>query len=538
MSRKGVLAFTAMAVTILAIAQQHYAVISTERFFGGTTVTYIRALPWEGQGLTIKLAASPSPKIDYSRVYVTAYGWWPNGSITELAEGKGQAAVPPRKLLAYLRAWAKWGRKHGLSLLDFEPPALILVAAPSRDGKVVLLDAYAATLRLDLLLNGHARADVLIQPHGSIKVKTNMLDKLMHSGSKSPYDFPPKEIPLGLYYKLELVNYRILYDRYMPLVVAYIHGPDKKILDRVHEKMLLYSNNENNLNLVFNIMSFTYEINQVNGGIEVLGYTIPGPSFKLNGDRVWIDMQFETYLVQSSQVLPEYCRATPSGPYCFYAANHMKEHIAVPALSSHDYLISLGLEADVAEAEYQLMAISEDGTYWIPLPIFYNVTMARPLIVHNLDTGEVFISAWAESAPFSMLSRAKAFNAFMQIETRWSSVDLGWFSGGYDVDNWMLASRVGTVNLLSAGLGLGVRGLDVGLLEVSVGAENSEEHFSFVFVNFDVKLQYMYTSVCKLWLQAYESPVRYNIYDSKSGRTYNAAMLYVDAYAEINGCMP
>ena len=513
MMRRGLLLAAALAAAVLTALYLRYSVVYAEWFpGGGSVVAYRRSLPWGGPWLVARPVPRQGLGAEASAAGVAVYGWYPDGRVVELAEGWGGAAVPPGRLLPYLRAWAEWGRRHGLGMRDFEIPVIVLVAAPSGSGGRVLLDAYAATLRLDLLLGERLEAVVTLPIHGAAEAETG--------GSG------------GLRYVFRLAGYRVLRGQYLPFVAARVHGPGVGMLDRVHEKLLLYSSTRSGAATVFGAVGLAYRRSS-GGGVERLGYTVPGPVFRLTGDRVWADATLEVYLGAGRRDLPGFCHATPSGPYCFMEAGSARSYFVAPAWSG-DYLASIGLEADIAEAVYQLVAVSGDGVNQEPLPIYYNVSMARPVVVHDPGSGEVFIATWAEAAPLA--AGGKALQAFRAVEASWRPLELGVFSDGYDVDNWILASRVGAPSLLSTGLALGPPGLEAGLRWIPVGVVGGGAGLGIAFADFDLSPRGL--GRCSLRLRAYTSPAKYRVYGPGANGAYSVAVLYIDAYAEAKGSRP
>ncbi len=517
--RASLLAAVLAAAAVAAIGFYHRPV-AVEGFLNGAVVSYARPLPWTPGGLLVEPRAPGS--WGTASIGVTVYGWAPNGSIVKLGEGRGKTLVPAWRLHRYLAEWTLWAAKHGLTARDFEPPVIVLTAATLRNG-TVLMDAESATINPQLLLKQGLAATITVPLHGTWRYR--------------PQDYPPKERDINVNHRLVLYSSRIYYDQYLPLAVAYIYGPDKQIMDTVTEHMFLYSQSSGGLQLQFSIMGVGYTTEH--GSVEKGGYVVAGPSFLLKGDKQWIELKAYTEFDLSGVRLPSYCRQTLDGPYCLYSANHVKElDVQLYATSRVSYLVSMGIEGDVAKAIYGLEA-TEDGVHWYPVPgVFVNTTMVRPIIVHNLDTGETFIAGWAEAAPFSMLDEAKAFKPFMNIELNWPSVDLGWHSGAISVSNVELAYDVGTIELLSAGLGLPFGDLDAGLLGVALGAESSSLYINFITIGFQFKRPYRVDGLCKLWLTAHESPTPYTVLDLGSGKQYREAILYVDAYTELGGCQP
>ncbi len=469
--------------------------------------------------LSGKLTIEPSIRgLDTASMGITVYGWRPDGSLLLLARGDRRAVVEGTALRRYLAEWRLWGLKHGLDVSDFQPPILVLFAALTRSGELVL-DARAFTLDAQLLLRRDVAAAAVVP------MTKHWVYKLS--------EYPPERIDVNWRCYLELQSSEIYWDQHLPLVAVYLHGPDKNVVDWITELLILTADRRSNLHVDFNIMGLSYHVGRY-GSIEKEGYIVVGPAWRLTSDKASLNMELDVSFEKPSAV-PSYCRWVGRALYCFYSADEKAPTVTMFGPGGVDYLAAIGLEVDVAVARYiTVCSQGNGGEQYVSIPYYVNMTMTRPLIVHDGVSGETYLAGWAELAPYSMLGRSKTFTPFTRIARSWRYVKLGWATGNRHVSSYTLAERLDTLDILSAGVGLSLKMLDIGLLGVSIGMSSQSESFNIASASFLLKQPYSTDGRCKLLIGAYRSPVLYYI----DGRSYPAALMYIDAYADINGCRP
>ncbi len=531
---------------------------------GGAVVDYLYK-PLGSQEISVALSLTGLQSISVDKtITLSIYGWAPSGDIVELgnytAKTRGPLAVirlDKNKVISYLDKWRNWLKSKGAKPGSAEPPIIILGAITVKNSGVYTFTKSATinpervvdkgeSVTIKLSYNMPRKPTITWNEMLSLigRKATAIIQQTRGETVKQQQSFPPDVIIVNSYAQWVLEDYTVYYDLKLPQATVYLHGPDKQAVDDIHERLMMVADSSQDLEVVFSIGGVKYEL--APGGVDVLGYIIPGPSFELTETKTWLGVtlkaditdnppQFDTGCRQASW--GTYCITSESGSYHYYAYIDHGETgpspISVPLSNSVNHLVSVGFEGMAALAEYRLYLKSclspIDYCWWTPTDDYMNTTMVRPYLVNPSDGSGPYVAGWIEIDP-EPFSNSIAVDSFDNIALNWQEKDYGHRPGSFSRSSYFYAKDIGSISLLSASVGLPfqVGGLDTNLLGVAVGLTKETTLLSLITVDVDVRDEHEYDGNCELWPWLYKSSVLFDY----NGNMYPLGAVYVDLYVE------
>ena len=324
----------------------------------------------------------------------------------------------------------------------------------------------------------------------------------------------------------------MVHGAWLPMAAVYVHGPDIDVIDYVTEQLLLASDSSIDLEVTFMVGGVTFSKDVAGGeaSVSIGGYIIPGPSFELSGTRQWLYILFDVQPV-INPICGEGCWVEGSGAcHCVQMVWNGYGHTLVEISDDTPYLVTAGIIGDVAFATYRLYARIVDFEcrpwpceYYIATDEYMNATLVKPSL-----TSSGYVIGWVEADPAPFTYRA-AWQAYQVIAANWDPVDYGWQGGNIHITSFSHADRVGTIPLLSAGIGIPVKPtwpINVNLLGVGVGLTKRHDAFSLVTISVKLDREHRIDYDCELHVKLFRSPVYYQLGSS----AYPIAVMYADVY--------
>ncbi|WP_317895682.1 hypothetical protein [Pyrofollis japonicus] len=470
-------------------------------------------------------------------VSVSIYGWAPNGSIVKLGRYELRpssnsnvfaARLDSGNITDYYRSWIRWAQRKGVDTNTVFPP-LIILGTVIETGKGVYGFVKSVTVSAEKIVQGYS-ADLSISYKPS-KPAITWSEYNAILGAKSLSEFPRERIPRDSLSYWELEGYKTYYDKPLPLVAVYLHGPDLYTINDVDLSVGLMADASTDIKVTFSMSALEFKKDQTS--VTPLGYEIPGPSFELGGTKTWLQVMLRADSTSNPVLGPDGgCYLTSIGPQCYRVVLNGKASIEWKSMKeTTPYLVSIGLNGDIAVATYRLYTTLIDcssGTC-IVKPVatntYMNTTMVRPVLVDN-DGGAIY--GWAELSPEPYSnSHSVAWPAVHSIFMYWDHVDYGWLDKAFMESSYSYMKKISTISILSAGVSLPINSIiDSNLIGVGVSLTKQGETMSAVSMIVGLDTNQVGDSSCELWPWLYKSNVDYYL----NGGYYPIGIMYADVY--------
>ncbi len=567
-SKKRALALLLALTLSAAIAGSRLAsprLVFRDFMVGGAVVDYLYK-PLGGQEISVALSLTGLQSIGVDKtITLSIYGWAPSGDIVELGnytiKTRGPLAVvrlDKNKVISYLNKWRSWLKSKGAKPGSAEPPIIILGAITVKNSGVYTF-TKSATINPERVVDKGESVTIKLSynmPRKPTITWNEMLSLISRKATaiiqqtrgetvKQQQSFPPDVIIVNSYAQWVLEDYTVYYDLKLPQATVYLHGPDKQVINAIFDHWLIISDSSQDLEVVFSIGGVKYKL--APGGVDVLGYTIPGPSFELTETRAWLEVTVEASVTDNLPKLDTGCKQARWGAYCIekesgsYHYYAYIDHgmigvspISVPLNSSVDHLVSIGFEGVAVLAKYRLYLksclLGTGYCWWTPTDGYMNTTMVRPYLVNPIDGSGPYVASWVEVDP-EPFNNSVAVDSFNNIALNWQKVDYGHLPGSLSISAFEYTRDIGSISILSASVGLPFKekGLNPNLLGAPVGLIMRRTLLpSLITVNVFVESPHEYDDNCEIWPWLYRSTVLFD----HNGGMYPLGAMYVDLYVE------
>lgn len=405
------------------------------------TLNYIKSLsPLGGQKLYIDLTGVPGDAV----TCVSLYGWWPNGTINQLAKTcsrGGEVALPAFTVKRYFAAWMAELARTGTDPRHAHPGVIAMLAV-TEPGKGVYgrpaafaLDPVLVAKRglsVRIVFDSNIVKDMLAEP----LIPWSNLEKTMRS-----QEWPPEEVPTpgeAAYWFLRSTLGE-KQDVGIPVEIVHLSG----YLGYFKNNYLILAETFKATTVYKVWFSGLYTTSVQVGGVSVVDSPgVAGPVFELESDvdHLYLNLGLEVYYTGQGSPLVE--GRGVSGSTATVEAGL--------APRNGEVLASVGYVGDVAYAEYCLAIDYPYNGQLVPVcvplgseGVYANLTLHRPHLTGNR------IIYWYEvdNDPHDGVGITEG--AYRALKARWALAHLETASGYIRITDLATSSRFETASVLS-----------------------------------------------------------------------------------------